>query len=74
MLILCYVIIKTLVFEILNHAETVNNMFPKTSAIEKRYFPLFGYTFIVLSTEYLYERFMGQLSEVYSGKDEGQVK
>ena len=57
MLIMCYVIIKTLVFEILNHGDTVNAVFSKTSAIEKKYFPLFGYTFIVLSTEYLYERF-----------------
>ena len=74
MLILCYFIIKTLVYEILNNPESIESLFQAVPKAEKQYFPLFGFTFIVLSIEFLFDKFSQYLHQQNPGKNEDQIK
>ena len=74
MLIMCYFIIKTLVYEILNNPESTESLFQAIPKAEKQYFPLFGFTFIVLSIEFLFDKFSQYLHQQNPGKNEDQIK
>ena len=61
MLILCFFIIKIIVYDLLNNKDVAETLFAKVDRMERQYFPLYGYTLIVLATEFLYDRFQQSL-------------